>query len=188
VSRTDAESLRRLRFFLRDHRVLTADARVASGQDLFTYITSRTRYMNLTGVEWLGTREHVDYMALKVDKILWAASEDGTFGITRPRAAGATYRVEIELEGGYQIAAGLLLIRDQRLSDYLRSAPPFIPFCEAELRPRGKYLGDVVVNQDAVQIVREARAEAAQPDDGALRPRAPDLGQGADDDGHAQTA
>ncbi len=152
---------RRLRLILRDNRVLTADARVAHGQDLFNYLVSRTRYVNLTSVEWLGTREQVEFMALKTDQILWAASEDGELPLTRGLAAKSAKRVELELEGGYLLAAGLLLIEDQRVSDYFRSAPRFVPLCDAVLRPRGRSLGDVVVHQEGIHIVREMSAAEA---------------------------
>ena len=155
MNETDTNPPRRLRLFLRDHRVLDANARVPRGQYLAKYLASRTRYVNLTGVDWMGTGEKVTHMALKVDKILWAASEDGELALTNARASAAARRVEVELEGGYLLSAGLLLVANQRLSDYLQSAPAFVPLQDAELRPRDKVLGDVVVNQDAIQVVRE---------------------------------
>ena len=150
---------RRLRVFLRDHRVLDASARVPEGHNLSNYLASRTRYVNLTGVEWLGTGERVGHTALKVDKILWAASPDGELPLTTALASSAFRQVEVELEGGYLIAAGLLLVENQRLTDYLQSAPTFVPLRQAELRPRRKQLGDVVVNQAAIQMVRELADE-----------------------------
>lgn len=149
---------RRLRLFLRDHRVLDANARVPRGQFLSTYLASRTRYVNLTEIDWMGTAEKVGHISLKVDKILWAASQDGDLPLTNALAAASARRVEVELEGGYLLSAGLLLVQNQRLSDYLQSSPPFVPLREAELRPRGRSLGDIVVNQDAIQVVRELRA------------------------------
>lgn len=148
---------RRLRFFLRDHRVLDANARVPQGQYLATYLASRTRYVNLTAVDWLGTGSEVPHMALKVDHVLWASSEDGELPLTSALAAASARRVQVELEGGYLISAGLLLVENQRLSDYLQSAPPFVPLRDAELRPRRKPLGDIAVNHDAIQVVREMR-------------------------------
>lgn len=168
MNQNDSNPPRRLRLFLRDHRVLDANARVPRGQFLATYLASRTRYVNLTGVDWLGTGEKVPHMALKVDKILWAASEDGELGLTGARASGSARRVEVELEGGYLLSAGLLLVANQRLSDYLQSAPAFVPLQYAELRPRGKKLGDVVVNQDAVQVVREVGSDEESPAHGTL--------------------
>lgn len=161
MNSTDSNPPRRLRVFLRDHRVLEARARVPEGQYMSTYLASRTRYVNLMQVEWMGIGERVDHMALKVDKILWAASADGALPLTSAMAASTARRVEVELEGGYVMAAGLLLVENQRLSDYLQSAPAFVPLRNAELRPRGKDLGDVVVNQEAIQVVREIVEEAA---------------------------
>ena len=159
MNQTETNPPRRLRLFLRDHRVLDANARVPRGQFLSTYLASRTRYVNLTGVDWLGTGEKVPHMALKVDKILWAASEDGELALTSARAAVSARRVEVELEGGYLLSAGLLLVANQRLSDYLQSAPAFVPLQNAELRPRDKELGDVVVNQESIQVVREIKRQ-----------------------------
>lgn len=152
---TDTNPPRRIRLFLRDHRILDADARVPRGQFLSGYLASRSQYVNLTSGCWLGTGEEVAHMALKVDNILWAAAADGELPLTGPQATASPRRVEVELEGGYMIAAGLLLVDDQRLTDYLHSASGFIPLQDAELRPRGKELGNVVVNQRAVQLVRE---------------------------------
>jgi hypothetical protein len=154
VNPSDKSPLRRLRLFLRDHRVLDADARVPVGQTLTTWLASRSRYVNLTDIDRVGTGESVPHMALKVDTILWAASRDGDLPLTAAAPAAAR-QVDVELEGGYVLAAGLLLVDQQRLTDYLQSAPPFVPLREAELRPRGKALGDIVVNHDAIQVVRE---------------------------------
>lgn len=155
MNHNDSNPPRRLRVFLRDHRVLDASARVPDGQYLSTYLASRNRYVNLTSAEWLGMGEYVGHMALKVDKILWAASEDGELPLTGAVSATTARRVEVELEGGYVVAAGLLLVQNQRLSDYLQSAPAFVPLRQAELLPRRKRLGDVVINQEAIQLVRE---------------------------------
>jgi hypothetical protein len=159
VNRIEQSAPRRLRLFLRDHRVLDADARVPQGQTLATYLASRNRYVNLTGVDWLGTRSTVPHMALKVSTILWAASQDGDLPLTAAITSAAARRVDVEIEGGYLLSAGLLLVETQRLTEYLQSAPAFIPLRDAQLRPRRKALGDVVVNQDAIQAVREVTDE-----------------------------
>lgn len=164
MSQNEATPVRRLRLFLRDHRALDANARVPEGQFLSTYLASRNRYVNLTDIVWLGTGEELPHISLKVDKVLWAASQDGALPLTSARAAVSSRRVEIELEGGYLLSAGLLLVENQRLSDYLQGAPPFVPLQRTRLWPREKELGDVVVNQDSIQVVRELKgAEADQP-------------------------
>jgi hypothetical protein len=165
VNATEQNPARRLRLFLRDHRVLDANALVPHGQTLSTYLASRNRYVNLTAIEWVGTGETVGHMALKVDTILWAASQDGDLPLTGAIPSAASRRVDVELEGGYLIAAGLLLVDHQRLSDYLQSAPGFVPLRTAQLRPRGKELGDIAVNHQAIQVVREVEAgDAPDPD------------------------
>ncbi|NIY13080.1 MAG: hypothetical protein GWN02_34530 [Gemmatimonadetes bacterium] len=160
---TDNSPPRRLRLFLRDHRIMDADALVPQGQHLSTYLATRNRYLNLTDVSWLGTGENVEHLALKVANILWAASEDGEVSLGAPRAMEGPRRVEVELEGGYVVAAGLLLVADQRLSDYLQSSPMFIPLRDAVLMPRRKPLGDVVVNQEFIQMVREITETGVSP-------------------------
>jgi hypothetical protein len=63
----------------------------------------------------------------------------------------------------------LLLGESQRLSDYLQSGPAFIPLRDAKLRPRGKSLGDIVVNQHAILVVREVRdGDGAGAGDGSV--------------------
>jgi hypothetical protein len=165
VNRSAQGPRRRLRLFLRDHRVLEADARIPHGQTLASYLASRSRYVNLTAIDWLGTGETVSHMALKVDTILWAGSQEGDLPLTASLTARSR-RVDVELEGGYVLGAGLLLVANQRLSDYLQSAPTFIPLRDAELRPRGKPLGDIVVNQQAIQVVWEVEPERPAAADG----------------------
>jgi hypothetical protein len=149
---------RRLRLFLRDHRILDAHTRIPVGQSLGTYLAHRTRYVNIVDVDWVGTGETIAHMALKVDAVLWASSRDGDVELCTSIGTAGARQVEIEMEGGYLIAAELPLVEQQRLSDYLQSAPGFIPLREAQLRPRGTALGDVVLNQAAIQLVRERPA------------------------------
>ena len=159
MSGVDAARPRRVQLFLRDHRVLDATAAVPDGEDLATFLASRNRYLNLTDVEWVGTGDRVPHMALKIGTVLWASTEDGSLPLTGPPPADEVRRVEVELEGGYLIAAELQVAEGQRLTDYLHAASAFVPLREAELRPRQKQLGDVVVNQASVQVVREIGEE-----------------------------
>jgi hypothetical protein len=170
VNRDDSPA-RRLRIFLRDHRVLDASARVPAEHCLATYLGSRDRYVSLTDVDWVGPSEHGRRLALKVDTILWATSGDENLPLGEPVDVVTDLPVELELESGYLLRADLRLGPDQGLTDYLQAAPGFVPVQEARLMPRGKQLGDVVVNQDAIHVVRELEDE----EDGAGPPR-PSLG------------
>ncbi|MEJ2185352.1 MAG: hypothetical protein P8Z36_05380, partial [Gemmatimonadota bacterium] len=62
---------------------------VAQGQYLATYLASRNRYVNLTAIDWMGTGERIPHMALKVNQILWASSQDGELPLTNALAAAA---------------------------------------------------------------------------------------------------
>lgn len=163
MSAAEQSPPRRLHLVLRDHRALEAHAQVPPGQPLAAYLASRVRYVHLTDVDWLGTGEHVPRMALKVASILWAFARGGDPALTGAAERAVTRLVDVEVEGGYLLAASLVLTKDQRLSDFLQSAPQFIPLRAAALRPRGKVLGDIVVNQDAMQVVREV-ADPGGPD------------------------
>lgn len=175
MSPADQNPPRRLRIVLRDHRVLEANARAPAGQTLAAYLTSRARYLYLTDIDWLGTGERVPHMALKVDSILWAFARDSDPVEADSAVPAATRPVDVEVEGGYLLGAGLVVTEGQQLSDFLQSAPAFIPLRGAELRPRGKALGDIVVNQHAIQVVRDrsepkARDEPASPDGAGAKP------------------
>jgi len=160
---------KRIRLVLRDHSVLEARAHVASGQFLIPYLSGRKRYISLTGAVWLATDEPVDYMVLKVDRILWVSSPDSSIPLMNVMGTSATRQVEISLEGGLVLHANMSLGQRQRLSDYLASAPDFIPLIDAAVSPRNSPLGDIALNQDAVRSIREVRD--ARP--GAMPPAPP---------------
>jgi hypothetical protein len=81
---------------------------------------------------------------------------------TQPR------EVEIQLDGGLLVRAGLVIGEGQRLSDYLESQPQFLAVREAQLLRSGRppkevnvTLGDIVLNQIAVQAVWETALQRA---------------------------
>jgi hypothetical protein len=71
--------------------------------------------------------------------------------------ATAPKNVEISVEGGLVIRAGLALGARQRLSDYLATAQEFIPLTNAIALPREAVLGDIALNQDSIRSIREIR-------------------------------
>ena len=167
----DDRATRRLRVFLRDHRILDAGVRVRRGQSLSDYLAGRTRYLELSDIDWVGMAEQTLHLTLKVDTILWASSDDESLPLAAA-SAGESRRVEMELESGYLVRARLPLSRDQRVVDYLHGAPAFVPLWDARLMPRGKPLGDVVVNQHAIQNVRDLSAAPSAALGGEARDRA----------------
>lgn len=148
---------RRIRIVLRDHALLEARVHIASGQFLITFLAGRKRYISLTNSMWLATEEPVDYMLLKVDRILWVSSPDKGIPLMNVLGATTPKQVEISVEGGLVIRAGLALGARQRLSDYLATAQEFIPLSNAMALPREAVLGDIALNQNAIRSIREIR-------------------------------
>jgi hypothetical protein len=153
---------KRLRIFLRDFRMVEATVSLAEGQSLASYFANRRAYVNMLGARWGGSGDDVAHAALRVAQVLWAASPDGDIPLTSVSLAPKDREVEIQLDGGLLVRAGLIMSEQQRLSDYLESAGMFMAVRHAQLlrsgRPPKKVnvsLGDVVINQDAVQAVWE---------------------------------
>lgn len=152
---------KRIRIVMRDHALLEARVHIAGGQFLITFLAGRKRYISLTDSMWLATEEPVDYMLLKVDRILWVSSPDQQIPLMNVLGATAPKQVEISVEGGLVVRAGLALGARQRLSDYLATAQEFIPLTNAIALPREAVLGDIALNQDAIRSIRELRAPRA---------------------------
>ncbi|HSJ14545.1 MAG TPA: hypothetical protein VK939_09020 [Longimicrobiales bacterium] len=159
---------RRLRIFLRDFRVVEAEAGFAEGQSLATYFGNRRTYLNLRATEWASTNEKIDHAMLRVDQVLYVAAPGNDVPLTT--ASGPTRLVEMQLDGGLRVRGGLLLGARQRLSDVLESAGAFIPLTGAQLLRSGRppkevnvELGDIVLNQLAIQTVWELAKPAPKP-------------------------
>jgi hypothetical protein len=151
---------RRLRIFLRDFRMVEATVSLADGQALASYFANRKSYVNLRGAHWAGTGDDVAHAVLKVEQVLWAAAPEGDIPLTNASVVTRATEVEIQLDGGLLVKGGLLLSERQRLSDYLERAGQFVPMLNAQLLRSGRppkkvnvQLGDIVLNQDAIQAV-----------------------------------
>jgi hypothetical protein len=96
---------------------------------------------------------------------------DGDIALTQATSPAAPREVEVQLDGGLLMRAGMFLSDGQRLSDYLETQPQFIPMRSVELLRSGRppkevnvTLGDIALNQAGVQAMWEtplARAERA---------------------------
>ena len=164
----DNRPARRLRIFLRDFRMLEATVGLAEGQALASYFANRKSYVSLRAAHWTGTGDDVKHAVLKVEQVLWAASLDRDIPLTNASAAGTGRAVEMQLDGGLLLRGTLMIGDQQRLSDYLEIASPFVPVMDAQLlrsgRPPKKVnveLGGVVLNQEAIQAVWEIDAQQA---------------------------
>jgi hypothetical protein len=157
-----AQPSTRLRLFLRDFRMVEATISLSPGQSLTSWLANRKSYVNLRGAHWASTNDHVQHAVLKVQQVLWAASMDGDIPLMTAMQPMAPRVVEIQLDGGLLVRGGLNVGERQRLSDYLESQAQFIPVRNAMLLRSGRppkevnvTLGDVVLNQEAVQAVWE---------------------------------
>lgn len=158
---------RRLRIFLRDFRMIEAQASFAEGQSLATYFTNRKSYLNLRGAQWASTSVDIKHAVLRLDQVLWVAAPDADVDLTHASMPPHQRLVELQLDGGLLIRASLLMGERQRLSDFLESAGEFIPMTGAQLLRSGRpprqvnvTLGEIVLNQAAVQAVWEVGAQA----------------------------
>ena len=158
---------RRLRLFLRDFRMIEATISLSEGQSLTQYFASRKQYVNLRAAKWATSNDVTKHAVLKIDQVLWAAALDNDIPLINAMAQNTPREVEIQLDGGLVVRAGLNVGENQRLSDYLESQPQFIPVRAAQLLRSGRppkevnvALGDIVLNQVAVQAIWELAAQA----------------------------
>ena len=177
---------RRLRFFLRDFRMVEAHVALAEGQSLTSCMTHRKTYINLQAALWQSTGETVDHAVLKIEHVLWAAAPDGDVQLVNAALSQRPRAVDLQLDGGLQLRAGLNTGDRQRLGDYLESAGMFVPLRDTVLLRSGRparranvVLGDIVVNQAAIQSMWEVSANPADLNGvgggAALRTGIPDL-------------
>ena len=158
--------VRRLRLFLRDFRMIEATISLSEGQSLTQYFASRKQYVNLRAAKWASSEDVTKHAVLKIEQVLWAAAIDSDIPLINAMAQNTPREVEIQLDGGLLVRAGLNVGDGQRLSDYLESQPQFIPVRGAQLLRSGRppkevnvALGDIVLNQIAVQAIWEVAAQ-----------------------------
>lgn len=162
----------RLRFFLRDFRVLDGDVGLGVGSSLIALLVSRKGYVSLTGAQWSGMPEAFPHLVLRVDQILWASAPAGDVPLVNAHLAAESTTTDLQIEGGLVIRGRLPLAPRQRLGDYLESAGPFIPLQHAVMlrsrqtgKPMEALLGDVAVSQRVIEAAWESTTAA--PDEGA---------------------
>lgn len=153
---------RSLRIFLRDFRMVEATVSFAGGQSLAAFFTHRKSYLTLREALWAGTGERVENAVLKVEQVLWAAAVAADVPLAHVPAAAGGRTVELQLDGGLLVRARLIVSQQQRIGDYLEAAGRFVPLMDAQLLRSGRpprrvnvQLGDIVLNQDAIQAVWE---------------------------------
>lgn len=152
---------RRLRFVLRDFRVVEADAHYADGQAMASWLTRRRNWITLLDGHWIGTGERVSRVVLRIQQVLWVESGDAVPAVL-PAAGAVPREVEVRLEGGLVLRGSVPAHPNQRLADWLESAGPFVPLMRASLMRSGRpprstnlVLRDVAIHRDGIQTVSE---------------------------------
>jgi hypothetical protein len=167
---TSRTRTRRLRLFLRDFRVVEANASFADGQSLAHYLAQRRAWVTLLDAHWPGTGDRSPVIVLRVQQILWIETHNGEVPAVTSSAAPNPRGVDVRLDGGLVLRGWLPMMEGQRLADYLESAGGFVPLMEAHLLRSGRpprktnvVLRDVAINRDAIQTVSEAEKAPTEP-------------------------
>ena len=92
---------------------------------------------------------------MQTNRILWASSPNKEIPLMLVPPTATSRLVELQLEGGVVLRGDLGLAPKQRLSDYLATFGDFIPLRDAKLMSTGQSLGDVAVNQEAIERLRD---------------------------------
>ena len=140
---------------LRDQAILEGKLYASDGQYLPTCLGNRKGWVNLTAVHFLNTGEKLPHIAVQTNRILWASSPNGEIPLMSYAAGLQPRKVEMQVEGGLTLRGQLNLAPRQRLSDYLAAYGDFIPLRDAHLIPGDVGIGDIAVNQEAIQRLRE---------------------------------
>ncbi len=141
---------------LRDGREVEGRLAVGSGQTLVRYLATRRILINLTDVRahWSDDRP-LEHLAVPLQHIRWVRSTDGQIPLTPLAAMPMLTPVAVHLDDGTSIHAFVDLAFNERFSDHLDIARPFIPLFRASVG--GEWIGDVALNATCVVAAREAR-------------------------------
>lgn len=147
--------------------MIEAFVSAAEGQSLTSYVSNRRRYINLRAAHWADATSDHSHAALQVAHVLWASAPDGDMPLVNSSGVSRSRDVEMQLEDGLLVRGSLPMFEQQRLSDFLESTTTFIPVQAARLLRSGRPpkesnvdLGDIIVNQAALQAIWEAEGGA----------------------------
>jgi type II secretory ATPase GspE/PulE/Tfp pilus assembly ATPase PilB-like protein len=147
----------------------------AEGQVLPNWLGSRKGWVNLTNVHFRDSGERQKHVAIHTSRVLWAHALDNALPVVAPNPAAKPRSVEIHMADGLVLHGSLSLLPRQRLSDYLGSFGEFIPVRDARVGGTSEPLGDIAVNQEAIERLRDADGGdgADSPEAGPESNRAP---------------
>ena len=143
---------------LRDQALVEGTVSAADSTYLPACLGNRNGWVNLTSVHFLNTGERLQHIAVQTNRVLWACSPNGDIALMLIPPQAASRGVEIQLEGGAVVRGHLSLTAKQRLSDNLAAFGDFIPVRQAHTHPEGRLIGDLAVNREAIERLREVEA------------------------------
>ena len=153
-----SQFLRRLvRFAVRGNRVVEGNIHVTEGQSLSVFLTTRRVLASLTEARWVGPGVQVmSHLAIRTEKILWAASLDEALPVTTNLRTPPKPRwVELTLDDNILMHAALYITEEQRLTDYFDAAPVFLPVAQSMIAGSDKVLGPLALHSGAIMGIRE---------------------------------
>jgi type IV pilus assembly protein PilB len=153
---------RPVRLRLRDHTMVEGSISAADGQLLPNWLATRKGWVNLTNVHFIETGEQQPHVAIQTNRILWAEELERGISVVGTTPNMTLRAVEIQLEGGLAVDGALALVQRQRLSDYLASHGEFIPVRDARISGTAERLGDIAVNQEAIEHLRESETDSGK--------------------------
>ncbi len=151
---------RAVQLCLRDQAVVEGTVYAADAMYLPACLGNRKGWVNLTSVHFINTGERLQHIAVQTNRILWATSPNTEIPLMLVPAQAVARPVEMQLESGITLRGHLSLTPKQRLSDYLGAFGDFIPVRDARLLPSGHTLGDVAVNRETIERLREVDAQS----------------------------
>jgi hypothetical protein len=145
-----------VRFALQQGRIVEGNVHVTEGQSLTTFLAPRN-FVSLTEARWVVPEGGVmPHLAVRSDQILWSTSLDEDFPVSTMQPPVARPRwAELTMADGVVLNVGLYIAEEQRLTDYVESAPGYLPVLQGSVVGQNRLLGPVAVNRSAILTVRE---------------------------------
>ncbi len=166
LGRVHAAKPRAMHFLMRDGTAIEGTVQVGENQSLVSFMNSRSGWMSVTKAKRAGTDEAPGHMIIHADHIVMASSPDGAVHLTTAGAGTGVERlVELVLVGGRVVRGYVPGALGQRLSECVAASGKFVGISLARLFPEGTDVGDVVLQNSALEIVRDLRitdSEAAE--------------------------
>ena len=149
---------RQLHFLMRDGTTIEGVVQVGENQSLISFLNSRSGWMSVTKAKRSRSDEAPGHMIIHADHIVMANSPDGGVQLANTGTASGVERlVEVVLVGGRVVRGYISGALGQRLSECIAASGKYVAVSLARLFPEGTDVGDVALQTNALEIVRDLR-------------------------------